>query len=152
MRRILHKPYVYWIIGIFISYIFINLLISGFYQTIPLIIAYAGSINWLELIISIIFSITIGSLVSINAVYAFIKYKERQQWKKCKEAGVLTGLGTLGGLATGFCPLCITGLFPLIFGLLGISFSFAALPLKGIEIQLLVIIILSLSLYLLNKK
>lgn len=149
MKEIFKKPYIYWTAGIFVFYLILNLIISGFYNTIPLIIKYAKTVNWLELIISIMLSIAIGILISINTFYAFIKYKERKQ---CKEAGALTGLGIAGGLATGFCPLCVAGLFPLIFSLLGISFSLAALPLKGIEVQLGVIIILSVSLYILRKK
>ena len=148
MKKIFNGKYLYWIISIFFAYLIINFLISGFYNTIPLIIKYAGTVNWLDLIISIFLSLTIGALVAINAVYAFVKYKERQQ---CKEANVLTGIGTVGGLAAGFCPLCVVGLFPLIFGLFGITFSFAALPLKGIEVQLVVILILILSLILLRR-
>lgn len=149
MKRVLKRPYVYWTIGIFLVYLILNLAISGFYNTIPLIIKYAETVNWFELIISLLLSIIIGALIAINAVYAFIKYKEIRQ---CKEAGVLAGIGAIGGLATGFCPLCAAGLFPLIFGLFGVTFSFALLPLKGIEVQIAVILILSSSLILLSRK
>ena len=143
MKRIFKKPYLYFTIGIFLLYLLINLLISGFYDTIPLIITYANTINWFKLSISIILSLTIGFLVAINSVYAYIKYKERKQ---CIEGGTIAGLGTLGGLVTGFCPLCITGLFPLIFGFFGVSFSLASLPFQGIEIQLAIVILLLISL------
>lgn len=149
MKRVLERPYAYWIIGIFAVYLILNLIISGFYKTIPLIIKYAETVNWFELIISLSLSIIIGALIAINAVFSFIRYKERRQ---CKEADVLAGIGTVGGLATGFCPLCAAGLFPLIFGFFGVTFSFALLPLKGIEVQLAVILILSSSLILLSRK
>ena len=121
--------------------------ISGFYNTIPLIIVYAKTLNWLKLGFSLLLTLTIGFLVSVNSVLVYIKYKER---KKCRGVGTAS-VGAAGGLIVGVCPLCITGIFPLLLGLLGISFSFASLPFQGIEIQVLVIIILLISLYLLKK-
>ncbi len=149
MLKIFKKPYIYWTISIFLFYIILNILISGFYSTIQLISIYAKTVNWVDLSISIILSIIIGGLVSINVTYSYILYKERNN---CLEENTLTGIGTLGGLATGICPLCVTGLFPLISGLLGISFSFASLPFKGLEIQAIAIILLLISLYLLRKR
>ena len=148
-KEIFRKPYVYFVILIFGLYLLINILISGFYNTIPLIIVYAKTVNWLELGISILLTFTIGILVAINAVYVYAKYKER---KKCAGSATLGGIGTVGGLVTGVCPLCVTGLFPLLLGIFGVSFSFASLPLKGIEVQILVIVILIGSLWMLNKK
>jgi len=51
----------------------------------------------------------------------------------------------------GVCPLCVTGLFPIIFGLFGLSFSLASLPFKGLEVQVVAIVLLLSSLYLLRK-
>jgi len=148
MNQIFKKPYIYGIIVIFILYIGLNILFSGFYSTIKLILIYADTVDWFKLGISIILTLGIGLLVSVNAVTTYTKYKER---KKCKEGIATAGVGTLGGLVVGICPLCVTGLFPLIFGFLGIGFSFASLPFGGIEIQILVIIILSASLWMLGK-
>ena len=142
MQKIFRKPYIYYIILIFLLYLFLNLIISGFYQTIPLIITYAKTINWLKLLTSIILSLLIGVFVAINSVLVYIKYKER---KRCLKGASTATIGAIGGLITGFCPLCITGLFPLIFGLFGISFSLASLPLQGIEIQFAVILLLFIS-------
>ncbi|MEK6951639.1 MAG: hypothetical protein AABX29_01355 [Nanoarchaeota archaeon] len=149
LKIVFKKPYLYGIVLIFLAYIFINIWLSGFYNTIKLIIIYASTINWLELFISIILTLTIGILVSVNSVYAYIKYKER---KKCLKESAVATAGSIGGLIIGVCPLCVTGLFPLIFSFLGIGFSFASLPFKGIEVQILVIIILLISLFMLNKK
>ena len=93
-------------------------------------------------------SLLIGFLVAFNSVYVWVLYRER---KRCTEASVFAGLGTIGGLATGFCPLCVTGLFPLLLSLFGVSFSFASLPFKGIEVQLLAVILLLVSLWLLRR-
>ena len=149
MRRIFQKPYLYWLIGIFVFYLILNIFISGFNKTIPLIIIYASTIDWLKLGISLILTLTIGFLVAMNAVYVYILYKER---KACKEGKALAGIGAAGGLIVGVCPLCITGLVPLILGLLGISFSFASLPFQGIEIQALDVAILLTSIYYLRKQ
>ena len=149
MKKILQKPYIYFVIIIFLVYTILNFYISGFNNTFILILKYASTVNWLELIISIIFSLTIGILVALNSVLVYVKYKERQ---KCKNQTVLAGLGAIGGLATGFCPLCITGLFPLVLGLIGITFSFASLPFNGLEIQFGIIVLLIISYRSLGKK
>ncbi len=142
------KPYIYGTIGIFVLYIIINLSISGFYNTIPLLVKYSSTLSWAKLSTSIILTIIIAFLVSLTAVYTFIKFKERQ---RCINGATAASVGTIGGLLVGVCPLCITGLFPLIFSLVGVSLSFASLPLQGIEIQILIIIILTISLWILNR-
>ena len=93
-------------------------------------------------------TLTIGFLVAANGVLVYIKYKER---KRCKGVGTAS-IGAAAGLIVGVCPLCVTGVFPLLLGLFGISFSFGSLPFQGIEIQILVIIILVFSLWMLEKK
>ena len=140
MKLAFRKPYFYATVIIFLLYLILAIALSGFYNTIPLILTYANSINWFKLGLSIVLSLIIGLLVAVNSVYFYIKYNQR---KKCKEAGAVATIGALGGLAVGVCPLCVTGLFPLILSLLGISFSFASLPFQGIEVQILVILLLA---------
>lgn len=146
--KVFDRPYVYFTIGIFLLYLVLNLFLSGFYQTIPLILIYAKTVNWFKLLLSLFLSLIIGILVAMNAVYVYISYRER---KKCKGA-TTAGIGAVGGLVTGICPLCVTGLFPLLFGLFGISFSLASLPFQGIEVQVLVIFILIVSLNIIRKR
>ncbi len=143
MVQLFRKPYVYWVVGILFLYLILSVLISGFYNTIPLIILYATTLNWVKLGFSLILTLIIGFFVSINSVLFYLKYKER---KKCRGAGV-AGVGTAGGLIVGICPLCVTGVFPLILSFVGISFSFASLPFQGIEVQLAVLILLILGYY-----
>ncbi len=149
MKLAFRKPYLYATLIIFVIYLLFLTLFSGFYKTIPIIIAYAGTVHWFKLSLSIFLSLIIGLLVAVNAVNVYIKYQQRKQ---CKEAGTVAAIGTLGGLVAGVCPLCVTGVFPIILGLLGISFSFANLPFQGIEIQVLTIIILAVSLWMLDRK
>ena len=149
MKKVLQKPYVYWLIGIFVVYLMLNIFVSGFYNTIPLIIAYSKAVNWVKLGLSVLLTLATSFLVALTMVYTYIRYKER---KDCKKVGTLAGVGAVGGLIVGVCPLCVAGIFPLILGLLGISFTFASLPFQGLEIQFVIVIVLLISLYLLNKR
>jgi len=149
MKRVFQKPYIYWTIGIFFAYLALNFAVSGFYNTLKLIFIYAGTVNWIKLSFSLLLTLIIGGLVAINGVSAYIKYKER---RNCLQSSAIAGAGTLGGLAVGICPLCAVGLFPLIFGALGISFSFGSLPFQGLEVQVLTALVLMFSLALLYKK
>ena len=149
MKIAFKKLYVYWTIGIFVFYLGLNFLLSGFYDTLKLIIVYANTVNWFKLGTSITLTLLIGFLIAVNSVYFYIRYKER---KDCRRAGIVAGSGAIGGLVVGICPLCIAGLLPLIFGFLGISFTFASLPFQGIEVQVLVLILLGISLSMLINK
>lgn len=149
IRRVFSRPQVYYLLIIFLSYSVINYFTSGFNKTLSVVIIYLSSVDITKLVLSAILSLMIGLLIAINAVITYMKYKERMD---CKNSVGLTSIGTIGGLATGVCPLCITGLFPLIFGLFGVTFSYATLPFQGIEIQVLVIVILFVSLLLLIRK
>lgn len=149
MRFIFKKPYILWFLGIFFLYLVVNVLISGFYDTFYGILLYYKTINWLKLGLSLILTLLVGFFISVNLVYSAVLYKKR---KSCKKGVAATGVGGVAGLAVGICPLCVTGLFPLIFSLLGISFSFALLPLEGIEAQILVLVILLTGYYLLKTE
>ena len=149
MKTLLKKPYIYFVILIFLVYLSLNVILSGFYNAIPLILVYAKTLNWFKLSISIFLTLIIGALIAFNSVLIYVKYKER---RKCKKELTLSSAGAIGGLVTGVCPLCVTGLIPLILGFIGVSFSFASLPFQGIEVQVLVVIILIVSLINLSKK
>lgn len=149
LNKIFRKPYLFYFVFIFLIYTFLNIFLSGFYNTIPLIVVYAKTVNWIKLGFSLLLSTIIGLLVAFLSILLFIKYKDR---KECKKSGFLAGTGSLTGLAAGICPLCVTGIFPLILASLGISFSFASLPFQGIEIQILAIFILLISLFIIKKK
>ena len=149
MKKVFAKPYINYIIIIFLIYITLNIIFSGFYNSVKLILIYSSTVNWFKLGISILLTLLIGIFVSVNSVLMYMAYRQR---KRCKEAGYLSGVGSIGGLAVGVCPLCVTGLFPLILGFLGISFSFGSLPFGGIEIQVFILGILVWGYLLLKKK
>ncbi len=148
MRRVFQKPYRIWFFCIFFLYLALNILFSGFYQTAQLIIRYASTVAWSSLILSVVLSLLIGFFIAQNSILLFIRYKQRKQ---CRGAATMTSVGTVGGFITGICPLCITGLFPLLFSFFGISFSLGILPFKGIEVQVLTLLILLFSYFLLTR-
>ena len=149
MKILLKKPYVYFVILIFLVYLSLDIILNGFYNTISLILVYAETVNWFKLGISLFLTLAIGYLIAFNSVLIYVKYKER---KKCKKEFTLSSVGAIGGLVVGVCPLCVTGLIPLILSLAGVSFSLASLPFQGIEVQVLVVIILLVSLINLSTK
>ncbi len=149
MREVFNRPYAIWIVGIFVVYMAANVLISQFYATARYIPYYLDTIKWEELLLSSLLSLTIGMLIAINSVYSYIKFQER---KNIGKERTMTCAAAVGGFATGICPACVASVFPLIFGIVGVSFSWAALPFNGMEIQLLMIVILGISLYFLKRK
>ena len=149
MRQLFKRPYLYWVIGIFIFYLTLNVLFSEFYVTIKYIPFYLGQIHWAELLLSVFFVLVIAALVAMNSVTAYLKYQER---KNVKKGTALSCLATVGGMATGVCPACVTGLFPLILSTFGVTFSWGMLPFKGLEVQVFVIGVLGVSFYLLHRK
>ena len=147
--ELFRRPYVYSVLVIFILYLAIVFIIGNFPTTIPLALLYAPLQTRIELLLSLLFSITIAALVACNVVLAYLKYQER---KRCHAASAVTGVGTLGGFAAGLCPVCISGLLPIIFGFFGVSFTFAVLPFKGLELQVLVIVLLTFNYWYLRRK
>ena len=147
-KEVFSKPYIFWFIGIFILYIILVVVISEFYITLQYIPRYLNTVKWSEIILGVIFTLIIAFLVSMNSVLGYIKFKQRQNIKK---SGVLACVGAVGGFATGVCSVCVSGLFPFLFALFGVTFTWTFLPFNGLEVQLLVILILGISLYLLTK-
>jgi len=149
IKEVFKKPYIYFFILILIVYLTLNILISQFYITLRYIPKYIDTINWLELTLSILFTLVIAFLVSLTILLSYMKYRQRQ---KIKKGVAIAALGTTSGFAAGVCTACVAGIFPFIFSLFGISFSWLSLPFKGLEFQVLVIILLLTSLHLLNKR
>ena len=149
MKEIFQKPRVYWLIGIFVLYLALNIIFSGFYDTIPLVIAYASTVNWLKLGVSLLLTFVISFLVAAISVLTYVRYRERQN---CRGAGVVASVAGVGGLIVGVCPLCVSGIFPLILGALGVSFSFASLSFQGLEIQILIIVLLLIGLKMIKRR
>lgn len=149
MREVFQKPRAYWFVGIFILYLGLNIFFSGFYDTIPLVIAYASTVNWLKLGVSLLLTLIISFLIAVVSVLTYVRYRERRD---CRKAGVVAGAAGVSGLIVGVCPLCVSGIFPLILGFLGLSFSFASLPFQGLELQIFIIILLLIGMKMIDKR
>ncbi len=149
MKLILQKPYIYIFIVLFIAYFGFVSYITDFWISLEIAMQYAATTNWFKLITSLILSLIIAALIGINGCYIYHGFKLRRGSKK---SSVLASVGAVGGMAVGVCPICVGGILPLILGIFGITFSFAVLPLGGIEIQLAIIALLGFSYYNLTKK
>ncbi len=148
MRDIFRRPYIYWFIGIFLFYIALNMYVSDFYYTIPLLIKYASVVDK-KIAVSLVLSLAIGFFVATNSLLVYLKFKER---RKCHKESFVATVGAIGGMMVGVCPICVGGLFPILLGFLGVSFSFASMPLKGLEFQVAILIILLISFRMLTRK
>ena len=149
IRAVFKKPYIYFFFLIFFLYLVLNIFISQFYVTIQYIPRYLETVKWMELVLSGLFTLIIGFLISINSLFLYFNFKER---KNVKKQALIASIGTFGGFATGVCSACVAGLFPFLFGLFGVSFSFLSLPFKGMEIQVVIILLLIINFYFLQKK
>src|SRR3989344_6191486 len=139
---IFKRPYVFWLAGLFVLYLALAVLLSEFYVTVQYIPYYVGQIHWIELGLSVLFTIIIAFLVAYNAVNLYCLYKKRKTLSK--KTGI-SCIAAFGGLAVGVCPICATGLLPLVLGSVGVAFTWAALPFKGLEMQIIVIALLAAS-------
>lgn len=148
MKSAFTKPYLNWFFCIFFFYLIVDIVVSQFYITLADLPLYFATIHWIEFISAIVLSTTIAFLVSLNLVWGYICWKKRTVAKE----GLLTCVGGVGGFAAGVCPACVTSIFPFIFSAFGISVSWAFLPFHGFEIQILTIVLLGASLYLLLTK
>ncbi len=146
---LLRRPYVFWTGGIFVFYLVLLFVIGNFPTTIPLALRYAPFWTRLEIATSLIFSIVIAGLVACNGVMAYVRYQER---KRLHAGATVAGVGTLGGFAAGLCPVCLSGLLPIIFGFFGVTFSLAVLPFNGLELQVAVLILLAFNFRYLARK
>lgn len=151
IKNVLAKPYIFWVAGIFSGYMFLNIILTKFYITIQYIPYFLDTILWGNFILSVLFSLSIGILISINTVLTYFNYKEAVERKKNIQTAAVTGAGTIGGLATGICSACVASVFPFFFSIFGITISFASLPFQGLEIQTLVIAILGINLYYIQR-
>jgi len=139
------KPYIYSFFIILIVYLIITAIVNKFYIVAPYIKTYNLRIVIPHLILNLIVAI----LVAININLIYLKFKEA---KRVEKSSTLTFFGVFSGMLGGLCPGCIAGLFPLITSFFGIGLSLASLPFKGLELQVLAIIILIIPIIFLTKQ
>ena len=147
VSRVFSKPYVYATTGIFFTYLVVNIILSEFYLTISYIPYFASQIYWLEFGVALILALAIALLVSVNIVAMMVKYRENKTSQGVRASSCATAIGTLGGIATGVCPACVTGIIPFLFSSVGLSAGFVMLPFRGLEIQAATLAILICTLW-----
>ena len=155
MIRALQSPARYWALGVSVVYLALLVVVSQFYETIPLIPMYASQIRWGEFITSLVLIAITAALVGVVSVSLYTKVNEKvtESMSRSSVASpvIASCAATLGGLATGVCPACVTGIFPIVLGFFGVTFSWASLPFHGVEVQALVVIVLALTLFALSR-
>ncbi len=141
----IRKPYIYSFFIIILIYIAITIIINKFYT----VFSYLISFNPKFVIPSLILNLIVAVLIAINVNLVYSKFREI---RKIKSTPALTFFGAFSGMLGGLCPGCVTGLFPLIASIFGISLGLASLPFKGLEFQALAILLLVISISFLTKE
>ena len=142
------KPYIFYFIFIFLTYIGINILINQTFVTLPVIF----NLYRKKFLIPFLFFnfLLLPSLIALTINLSIIKFKESKALNT-KKGGGFTFLGIFGGFLGGACPGCFVGLFPAFLGLFGVTASLSVLPLYGLEIQMVSIVFLLVAIVLLTR-
>lgn len=146
-QAVFNKPYAFYFIIIFFAYIFINILINQTYVTFETFFSIYRPSFYLPYIF---LNVLIAMLVALNINLIIIKFKEISFMSAGSEG--FSFLGVVGGLVGGACPGCIAGFLPAMLGLFGVvGFSLYNLPFRGLEIQVLSIVLLIIGSLLLSR-
>src|SRR3989344_3335578 len=128
----------YLLLSTYLIYYFFN----GFYSFFNYSIKYYPYLN-------ILFTLILSFLFGINLTLIIFRFKEIKKYNNESGTCIFTGIISLFSAGCPVCSLSILTLFlPGIFA----GFSLAILPFKGLEIQLLGIIVLLISIYILTKE
>ena len=120
----------------------INYFFNGFYLFFNYYLKYYPWLN-------ILFTLISGILFGINFSLIIYRFKEIKSYSNESGVGIFTGVISLFSAG---CPVCSFSILTLLIPSVGITFSLAILPFKGLEIQLLGIMILLISIFILTKE
>ena len=98
---------------------------------------------------NILATLILGFLLGINLALTVYRFKEVKKYNNESGTGIFSGVISLFGAG---CPVCSFTVLSLLIPGFGTAFSLAILPFKGLEIQLLGILILLLSISMLTKE
>ena len=157
MKKIIQKPYIYWMGGIAFSYIALNIFLSKFYLTLLYMPYFFDTMNWRDFLLSMSFTILIGILVAVNMVTAYLHYQEtkkhlqKNQNNTCAakdtRATVFASFGAFVGLAIGVCSACTPSLLLFLFSIFGVTLTWSSLLINGFYVQILLVMLLVLNIY-----
>ena len=97
---------------------------------------------------SVPLSVIIATLIGINIALVVSKI---QYLKNLKSGSATSFFGILAGAFASGCPGCAVGFFPAFASVFGISATLASLPFGGIELQLVSVLLLAVSIFLLSN-
>jgi hypothetical protein len=143
-NAVFKKPYSFYLIFFFSLYLFFNIWINKLYITYEVLFySYYGILLGLLIVV-------VAFLVGLSINLMIIKFKEYKNFNY--NTGGFTSLAIFFGFMGGACSGCIAGLFPAFVGFFfGSAVSLGIFPLKGIELQLLSIILLTISIKILSR-
>ncbi len=127
-----------------VLYLGINVWANRFYEVIGVFLSFRLSF----VIAYALITLLIGAGIALT--WTIIAYKLKQMVSVRKDAG-MTAVGIFGGLLGGACPGCFVGLFPTLAGVFGITATLSSLPFFGFEIQVLTLIIVLITLYIISN-
>src|SRR3989338_9775804 len=64
-------------------YVSVTVVVSKFYVTVQYIPYFVDTINWLQLLLSVVLTLTIGTLLWLNVALLFLIYQEYKHNKTC---------------------------------------------------------------------
>ena len=97
---------------------------------------------------NLLFTLILAFLFGINLSLTIYRFKEIKKYNNESGTGIFTSILSLFSAG---CPVCSFTIISLIIPGLTTSFSLAILPFKGLEIQVLGILLILLSIYFLTK-
>ena len=156
-KTVFKKPYIFWLVGIALLYVLLAVCFSKFYLTLWYLPLFFDTLNWKEFIISTSFTLIIGFLAAVNIVLAYLHYQENKKQKNAvcishdRKATILVGIETVLGLFLGVCSACTPLLFPLLFSIFGVTITLSTLPLRGFELQIILILLFIFNIWYFQK-
>mgnify|MGYP001573671442 CR=1 FL=1 len=128
----------YLLLSTYLVYYFFN----GFYLFFNYQIAYYPYLN-------ILFTLILSFLFGINLSLIIYRFKEIKKYNNESGTGIFTSALSLFSAG---CPVCSFTILSFLIPGLSVTFSLAILPFKGLEIQLLGVILLLISIFVLTKE
>ncbi len=98
---------------------------------------------------NILATLILGFLFGINLALTVYRFKEVKKYNNESGTGVFVSSLSLFGAG---CPVCSFTVLSLLIPSIGTAFSLSILPFKGLEVQLVGIILLLISINLLTKE
>lgn len=145
-KAVFKKPYVFYFIFVFLSYIGLNVWVNQLYVSFSTLNDLA---TWFLIPFVFFTFLIVPLLAALTINLSIIRFKEAGFGKR---EGSATSVGVFAGVLGGACPGCLVGLFPAVLGLFGIAgISLSVLPLYGLEIQFLSSALLIFAVFLLTS-